>query len=226
MAKKEPNTPSNAISVYKTGKGLVELRDKFNPAFWDNYAELGGHPDTGNGKLYSNIGVVVYDYTNGTGQNTVKVYVNITPEDVFWTYNSICLLPPTFELEQTKIFGSADQTGYSQMTKLKITRNICDRNGEVRRYPWTIAAENGVGIAQHTRVGGTYCQSGSYKTLRKAVVSLSDYDIFKLFNRAVRYITQFENAYCPAVIHQGRIAWKDYQQQCQVQQTEGTVNYG
>ena len=49
-----------------------------------NYAELHGHADVdGNGKVYSNIGVVLYDYSNGTGNNTVKVYVNVTPEDIY-----------------------------------------------------------------------------------------------------------------------------------------------
>ena len=99
----QPPQARNAIAVYKTGKALVELRDKLSSAFWDNYAELGGHPK-GNGydKVYSNIGVVVYDYANGTGNNTVKVYVNISPEDVFWIYNNLIIYPPTFELDQTK----------------------------------------------------------------------------------------------------------------------------
>ncbi len=198
----------NSIAVYKTDKRLVELRDKLNPSFWGNYAELHGHADIdGSGKVYSNIGVVLYDYSNGTGNNTIKVYVNITPEDVFWIYNALTAHTEYFELEQTKIFGQPDQNGYSPMTKLRIVRSGVDKNGEVRRYPWCITAENGFGIAQHTRVGGTYCQSGTYRSDRKAFISLSDYDFFRLINRTVRYITQFENTYCPPIIGNGRTAY-------------------
>ena len=206
----------NSIAVYKTDKRLIELRDKLNPSFWGNYAELHGHADIdGSGKVYSNIGVVLYDYSGGTGEKAIKVYVNITPEDVFWIYNALTCHTESFEMEQTKIFGAPDQNGYSQMTKLRIVRSGVDKNGEVRRYPWCISAENGFGIAQHTRVGGTFCQSGSYRSDRKAFINLGDYDFFRLINRAVRYITQFENTYCPPIIGDGRNAYGQMLQQRQ-----------
>ena len=150
---------------------------------------------------------MLYDYSGGTGEKAIKVYVNITPEDVFWIYNALTCHTESFEMEQTKIFGAPDQNGYSQMTKLRIVRSGVDKNGEVRRYPWCISAENGFGIAQHTRVGGTFCQSGSYRSDRKAFINLGDYDFFRLINRAVRYITQFENTYCPPIIGDGRNAY-------------------
>ena len=31
-------TVHNSIIVHKTDKRLIELRDKLNPSFWDNYA--------------------------------------------------------------------------------------------------------------------------------------------------------------------------------------------
>ena len=131
----------------------------------------------------------------------------LRPEDFFWIYNALTSHTEYFELEQTKIFGQPDQSGYSPMTKLRIVRSGVDKNGEVRRYPWCITAENGFGIAQHTRVGGTFCQSGTYRSDRKAFINLSDYDFFRLINRAVRYITQFENTYCPPIIGDGRTAY-------------------
>ena len=204
----DQNTVRNRIAVYKTDKRLIELRDKLNPAVYGNYAELHGHADIdGTGKQYSNIGVVLYDYSNGTGSNTIKVYVNITPEDVFWIYNALTLHLESFEMEQTKIFGLPDPRGYSQMTKLRIARAAVDKNGTVRRYPWCVSAENGIGIAKKTQIGGTYCQTGSYHPQQKAFINLSDYDFFRLINRTVRYITQFENAYCPSIIRNGRNAY-------------------
>lgn len=164
------------------------------------------------------------DYSNGTGNNTIKVYVNITPEDVFWLYNALTSHTANFEMEQTKIFGLPDQNGYSQMTKLRIVRAEFDKNGTARRYPWCISAENGVGIAQHTQVGGTYCKSGSYQTVLKAFISLNDYDFFRLINRAVRYITQFENTYCPPIIGNGRNAYGQMMMQRQAAYNS-TQNY-
>ena len=208
MYEEQNQNVRNSIAVYKTDRKLVELRDKLNPSFWGNYAELHGHADVdGNGKVYSNIGVVLYDYSNGTGNNTVKVYVNVTPEDIYWLYNALTSHTENFELEQTKIFGQPDNNGYSQMTKLRIARAGVDKNGDARRYPWCITAENGVGIAQHTKVGGTYCKSGSYQSIRKAFINLSDYDFFRLINRTVRYIAKFENTYCPPIIGDGRNAY-------------------
>ena len=123
MYEEQNQNVRNSIAVYKTDRKLVELRDKLNPSFWGNYAELHGHADVdGNGKVYSNIGVVLYDYSNGTGNNTVKVYVNVTPEDIYWLYNALTSHTENFELEQTKIFGQPDNNGYSQMTKLRIAR--------------------------------------------------------------------------------------------------------
>ena len=127
-------------------------------------------------------------------------------EDIYWLYNALISHTENFELEQTKIFGQPDNNGYSQMTKLRIARAGVDKNGDARRY-WCITAENGVGIAQHTKVGGTYCKSGSYQSIRKAFINLSDYDFFRLINRTVRYITQFENTYCPSIIGDGRNAY-------------------
>ena len=195
MYEEQNQNVRNSIAVYKTDRKLVELRDKLNPSFWGNYAELHGHAD------------VEYDYSNGTGNSTVKVYVNVTPEDIYWLYNALTSHTENFELEQTKIFGQPDQQGYSQMTKLRIARAGVDKNGAVRRYPWCITAENGVGIAQHTKVGGTFCKSGSYQSIRKAFINLSDYDFFRLINRTVRYIAQFENTYCPPIIGDGRNAY-------------------
>ena len=64
----------NSIAVYKTDKKLIEFRDKLNPSMCDNYAELQGHDGTnGANKIYSNIGVILLDYSNGTGSNTIQV---------------------------------------------------------------------------------------------------------------------------------------------------------
>ena len=199
----EKNGRSNAIAVYKTDKRLIEFRDKLNSATPENYAELHGSEFDGK-KVYSNIGIVLYDYSKGTGNYTVKVYVNVSPEDIFWLNCALSQGKSEFLMEQTKIFGLPDENGYSQMTKLRIVREGVDKTGAVRRYPWCISAENGLGIAQKTQIGGTFCKSGSYKCTAKAYIMLSDHDLFRLVNRAARFINLFEYTYCPSVIEAGR----------------------
>lgn len=82
----------NSIAVYKTDKKLIEFRDKLNPSMCDNYAELQDHDGmNGNNKIYSNIGVVLLDYSNGTGDNTIQVSVNVRPEDIFWIQSALVL---------------------------------------------------------------------------------------------------------------------------------------
>lgn len=199
---------SNKIAVYKTDKKLVEFRDKLNPSGVLNYAEMHGRKDEQE-KVYSVIGVTLLDYSNGTGNNTVSVNVNVSPEDILWIHTALETGKPDFELEQTKIFGNPDQKGYSQMTKLKIVRAEKDKSGNPRRYPWCIYGENGRGIAQKTGIGGSYCKGGSYVCERKVFLNISDYDMFKLISRVARFINQWENAYIPALIRQGRAAYED-----------------
>ena len=112
----------NSIAVYKTDKKLIEFRDKLNPSMCDNYAELQGHDSTnGANKVYSNIGVILLDYSNGTGNNTIQVSVNIKPEDIFWIQNALLLAKLDFQLEQTKIFGYPDQNGYFSWNRRKFS---------------------------------------------------------------------------------------------------------
>lgn len=199
---------SNRIVVYKTDKRLIEFTDKLNASLTDNFAEMHGHCND-NGKTYSNIGIRLYDYSKGTGKNTVKVNVNVAPEDIYWIYATLNQGKKEFSLEQTKIFGSTDIQGFAGMTKLRIVRSETDQNGQKRKYQWCISAENGKGVPCKTAIGGTYCKSGTYKTVTKAFISISDYDFFKLICRVARYIQQFENAYCPSIIRQGHKAFED-----------------
>lgn len=199
---------SNKIATYKTDKKLIEFLDKLNPSTPQNYAELHGCTVDGR-KTYSVIGVRIYDYSKGTGNKTVKVNVNITPEDVMWIYAALNRGDRFFDLEQTKIFGSPDQNGYSSMTKIHIVRAETDKNGQQRKFQWCVLAENGKGIPCKTKVGGTYCKSGSYQATSNAYININDYDFFKIISRCARYIQQFENAYCPAIIRQGKAAYQD-----------------
>ena len=74
---------SNQIAVYKNSKTLVEFQDKLKPASLECYAHL--HADgeaTAEGpKRHSLIGILMKDYSNGTGDKAVTVTANISPEE-------------------------------------------------------------------------------------------------------------------------------------------------
>ena len=74
---------SRQISVYKTDKKLVELIDKLNPAPLELYAHIHARGDDAgdNRRVYSNIGIILQDYSAGTGQNTrcALCYIHNTP---------------------------------------------------------------------------------------------------------------------------------------------------
>ena len=82
---------SRQISVYKTDKKLVELIDKLNPAPLELYAHIHARgDDTGdNRRVYSNIGIILQDYSAGTGQNTRRATANLLPSEVAYIFNQV-----------------------------------------------------------------------------------------------------------------------------------------
>ena len=204
----ENNFISRQISVYKTDKKLVEFIDKLNMAPIETYAHLHAQgDDIGDGKkVYSNIGIVMQDYSKGTGQNTVRVTANISPDEAQYIFSRVQLGVQSFEFKLDKIFGTPDENGYSTVTKLRVVRATVGPDGKERKYPWYLEIENGKGIAAKAKTGGTYCQSNSYQCISKVFVNLNDSDFFKLLNRVSQYIAAWELAVGPVLIKKGRLA--------------------
>ncbi len=68
---------SNQICKSQNQKKLVEFVDKLNPAAPDAYAHLhAGWEEGVTKKQYSNIGINILDYSNGTGTNARFVWTN------------------------------------------------------------------------------------------------------------------------------------------------------
>lgn len=197
---------SYQIAVYKTNKKLVEFNDKLNHAPVEAYAHIHAQADeTANGKrIYSNIGIVLQDYSNGTGSKTIRVTANISPDEAQYIYSRVQSCTETFDFNAEKIFGKPDEKGYAVMTKLKISRVPIDKDGQPRNYPWIIMVENGRGIAARGSTGGTYCQSNSYKCDKKAFINLNDLDFFKLMNRVSHFIDVWEIIYGSAVMKKAK----------------------
>ena len=75
---------SNQIAVYKNSKTLVELQDKLKVASMYSYAHIhaDGELAEDGRKTHSLIGILMKDYSNGTGDKAVTVTANLSPEEV------------------------------------------------------------------------------------------------------------------------------------------------
>lgn len=204
---------SRQIAVYKTDKRLIEFLDKLNPAPIMLYAHIHAQADKLNEaqklseaqynegrKIYSNIGVVLQDYSAGTGENIIKVTANISPDEAQYIYSRVNSCVEKFEFASDKIFGQPDEKGYSKVTKFKVVRSNIGSDGKPRNYPWYVECENGRGIAEKNKTGGTYCKSQSFASENKVYINLNDLDFFKLMNRVASYIRIWESQYGTAVM--------------------------
>lgn len=76
----------NQIAVYKTNKKLVEFNDKLKAAPVEYYGHIHAQGEKLNdgSRPRSCIGMILQDYSKGTGENTIRVMANLSPE--FFTY--------------------------------------------------------------------------------------------------------------------------------------------
>lgn len=199
MAQKEERDWSDAVSgqiaVYKTDKALLELMDHLKPAshLFPAHIHASGEPSEAGER--SLIRLNMLDYSNGTGDNTVSVYANISPEEARYIYSALFNHLWEFSYPQEKIFGNPDDEGYSIVTKLNIVRYDTDSQGNKRKYPWFVEIQNGRGIAIKNSNGGRYCKKNSYICDRKVSLYINDKDLFTLFCRADAFIRAFELEY-------------------------------
>ena len=149
---------SNQIAVYKNSKTLVEFLDKLRPAGINTYAHIhaNGEKEADGKKRYSLIGILMKDYSKGTGDKAITVSANISPEQVKFFLSRIEAAIESYSFSEEKIFGSPDKSGYAQVTKFKLIRATKDAKGNIRKLPWYIEIENGKGIPVQNASGGTY----------------------------------------------------------------------
>lgn len=193
---------SNQIAVYKNSKTLVELLDKLKVAGMCSYAHIhaDGEPGEDGRKMHSLIGILMKDYSNGTGDKAVTVTANISPEEAKFILSRLTAGFQEYSFQQDKIFGQKDSKGYAKVSKVRIIRAPKDNKGAVRKLPWYIEVENGKGIPQQNANGGTYMKANSFISEGKVGANLSDLDLFKLLSRTSSYIDAWEKAIAPPLI--------------------------
>lgn len=193
---------SNQIAVYKNSKTLIEFQDKLKIASVSCYAHIhaDGEPGADGRRRHSLIGILMKDYSDGTGDKAVTVTANISPEEAKFILSRLTAGFREFNYQQDKIFGDPDSAGYSKASKIRITRSVKDTQGNVRKLPWYIEIENGKGIPQKNSTGGTYMKANSFISEGKAYTNLNDLELFRLLSRVSSYIDSWEKAAAPSLI--------------------------
>ena len=182
------------IAIYMTNKKLCEFNDKLKAAPVEYYGHLHaqGEKVEGERSQRSCIGIVLQDYSNGTGNKTVRVSANLSPEFFAYALSRVSLGVELFEFYEEKICGDPDKEGKSMVTKVSIKRASVGQDGKPRNYPWCVIVENGRAIKEGTQTGGVHMKKGSYQKERAVFVNINDYDFFRLMQQTTRYINVWE----------------------------------
>lgn len=146
----EDNRIQNQIAIYMTNKKLCEFTDKLKPAPIEYYAHMHaqGEEQADGIRAYSCIGVVLQDYSNGTGDKTVRVTANLSPGFFPFVLSRMQNNLDRFDFTEDKIFGEPDEHGLSTVTKLSVKRASVGTDGKPRNYPWCVIVENGRAVKE------------------------------------------------------------------------------
>ena len=201
----DENRIQNQIAIYMTNKKLCEFNDKLRTPPPEHYAHMHAQgeklPD---GRAYSSIGVVLQDYSNGTGDSTIRVTANMSPSIFAFLLAKASAGVENFEFSEEKIFGEPDENGLSSVTRLWVKRASYGQDKKPRNYPWCIIVENGRAVKESSQTGGIHIKSGTYKKTNQVFVNINDRDFFNLMYRTVRYIETWELTFCPKVIREAK----------------------
>ena len=190
----EDNRIQPQIAIYMTNKKLCEFNDKLKaaPVEYSGHLHAQGEKVEGERSQRSCIGIVLQDYSNGTGNKTVRVSANLAPEFFAYALSRVSLGVELFEFYEEKIFGDPDKEGKSMVTKVSIKRASVGPDGKKRNYPWCVIVENGRAVKEGTQTGGVHMKKGSYQKERQVFVNINDYDFFRLMQQTTRYINAWE----------------------------------
>lgn len=198
---------SRQIAKYATDKKLIEFNDKMRLPPVECYAHIQATGDKNkDGKnVNSLIGIIMLDYSNGTGNKTISVEANITPDELMYVFSKLNQGVERFEMTQDKIFGEPDENDQCSVTKLKIMRATVDAKGKPRNYPWFVQIENGKAVkAKNEKSGGSYIKANTYVAGARVFVNINDFDMFKLLSRVQSFINAWECTYSPDRIRQAK----------------------
>jgi len=93
---------------------------------------------------------------------------------------------------------------FSSCIYMVSSRHVYNSKQEVQNSPWRIQIVNGKGIKKQNRNGGSYMQAKSFVSEKTAFIQLTDMDLYTLLKRVDSYITNWEAAYAPTLIINGK----------------------
>ena len=190
----DENRVQQQIAIYMTNKKLCEFTDKLKSAPVEYYAHIHaqGEKQSDGSRARSCIGMVLQDYSNGTGQKTIRVTANLAPEFFPYALGRLLAGVDQFSFTEEKIFGEPDDKGFSMVTKVSIKRASVGTDGKPRNYPWCVQVENGRAVKENTQLGGVHMKRGTYQKTQSVFVNINDFDFFKLMQQTCRFIDAWE----------------------------------
>lgn len=196
---------------------VLEMFNKLHPASIANFAHIHADGEEKNqfgSKIRSKIGLQIQE---GSGNSLKVVQANITPEEVEYIYQGVCLRDRTRILDNLKIFGEPDKDGRCQANSLKVGFDSrLDKDGNARRSPWCIKISVGTGIKKMNQNGGSYCANGTFQVIEESYIYLSEYEMFRIFLRAKKFVDTWEFFTCQSLYYEGikaqEEAWARWQE--------------
>lgn len=187
------------ITVYKTGKGLLEANDallRAHPNYWRHIHSRKSKDEQKNviEEHESGIFLNAKDYSSGTGEKAKDAYMFIPATDLKYIHRQV-FIEKTGELYKAEKIGKNIEGGKSVVTKIVIARYNTDAQGNIKNLPYSIHIENGTGQKAKNRNGGTYCKGGSYQCKKEVNINMSDLDCFTFFEEIYTLIRSFEQEY-------------------------------
>ena len=211
LMEQENSFINREIAVVRTQKKLIAFSDKLSMCKRDNYAKIHAESKEGVSSFPSRIGVLIQDYSKGTGEKNNILEANLSPGAIAYIKNQLIeklsMRNIDYEWKQQRIHEmKIDRNGFAPVQTLCIKRQCLTKKGEPQRNPWIISIENGVARPEKTSTGGTKINGNSYRKTNFAFIMLSEEDMFKLFWKVERYIQLWELAFAIPVIKEAKRA--------------------
>lgn len=194
--------------IYKiNGKDkVIDFTSKLVKAKLNDFANVhgcGGKDHAPN----STIGVVICDYTKGTGDNSVTMRFNMDVEDMTLLYhvsNGIFagtsygspVLPYVSEKNNPYAKGS---DGYVPVSRIEINYQPTRQNGQKSNYPWYISITNYEAPLSESANGATAHVGSQARNKRSAYINVSALDFGRAMVAVDRFLRLWEHRMLPVM---------------------------
>lgn len=136
---------------------------------------------------------------------------------------------PRFFHKQERVNVYKEENGLVPVNTLTITREGVRKNGELSRLPWMVKIQNFRARPVPNKEKGTTSYDGKTVTQStEAIISMSDFDMYRCLYRVCRFIEVWEYTFCCGLIGDGlaaKAAERESNSQTPVPQNPGPDSY-